>query len=152
MTGKDTDVTTLPDALELARTNQGLAVVSTLRADATIQASLVNAGGLAHPVTGEPILAFVASGGVKLANLRVRPQVTMTFSSGWNWAAVEGHAQLAGPDDPQPWLDADRLRLLLRDIFTGAGGTHDNWAEYDQVMADQRRTAVLITPRRVYSN
>ncbi len=86
------------------------------------------------------------------ANLRARPQVTTTFRSGWRWATVEGHAQLAGPDDPQPWLHAERLRLLLRNIFTGAGGTHDNWAEYDRAMAAERRTAVLITPQRVYSN
>ena len=145
-------MTTLHEALTLAGTEHGLAVVSTLRADASIQASLVNAGGLAHPVTGEPTLAFVANGKVKLANLRARPQVTTTFRSGWAWATVEGHAQLVGPDDPQPWLDAERLRLLLREIFTGAGGTHDNWAEYDQVIAEQRRTAVLITPQRVYSN
>ena len=145
-------MTTLQDALELGRPEHGLAVVCTLRADASIQASLVNAGGIVHPVTGEPILAFVASGRVKLANLRARPQVTTTFRSGGSWASVEGHALLAGPDDPQSWLDSERLRLLLRDIFTGAGGTHDNWADYDRVMAGQRRTAVLITPDRVYSN
>jgi len=145
-------MTTLQDVLELARTERGLAVVSTLRADASIQSSLVNAGGVTHPVTGEQVLAFVARGRVKLANLRVRPQVTTTFRSGWQWATVEGHAQLAGPDDPQPWLDAERLRLLFRDIFTGAGGTHDNWAEYDRVMAAERRTAVLINPQRMYSN
>jgi PPOX class probable F420-dependent enzyme len=145
-------VTTLQDALGPSRPEQGPAVVCTLRADASIQASLVNAGGLAHPITGEPILAFVASGGVKIANLPARPQVTTTFRSGWSWATVEGHAQLAGHDDSQPWLDAEPLRLLLRDIFTGAGGTHDNWVEYDRVMADQRRTAVLITPQRVYGS
>ena len=58
-----------------------------------------------------------------------------------------------GPDDPQPWLaDADQLRLLLREVFTAAGGTHDNWDEYDRVMAEQRRTVVLVSPSRVYSN
>jgi SAM-dependent methyltransferase len=50
--------------------------------------------------------------------------------------------------------DAFRLdvRLLLRGIFRAAGGTHDDWDAYDRVMADERRTAVLITPRRVYTN
>jgi hypothetical protein len=37
-------------------------------------------------------------------------------------------------------------------VFTAAGGTHDDWAEYDRTMAEQRRAAVLITPTRVYSN
>ncbi|MDX6262406.1 MAG: hypothetical protein QOH84_4094 [Kribbellaceae bacterium] len=143
-------MTTLAEAVALASEDQGLAVVSTLRADQTIQSSLVNAGVLDHPATGEPVLAFVTYGKVKLANLRVRPQLSVTFRQGWKWGTVEGRAQLAGPDDPQPWLDADSLRLLLRQIFTAAGGTHDDWDEYDRVMAEQRRTAVLITPERVY--
>ena len=78
--------------------------------------------------------------------------MTTTFKNGWQWATVEGSAELAGPDDPQPWLDNDRLRLLLRDVFTAAGGRHDDWDEYDRVMAEQRRTVVLVTPTRVYGN
>jgi hypothetical protein len=77
----------------------------------------------------------------------------VTFRKGWLWATVEGCAELAGPDDPQPWLtDAEQLRLLLREVFTAAGGTHDDWDEYDRVMAEQRRTVVLVAPTRVYSN
>jgi PPOX class probable F420-dependent enzyme len=142
----------LAEAWALSRDDHGLAVVSTLRADHTIQASLINAGVLDHPSTGEPALAFVTYGRVKLANLRQRPQVTTTFRAGWQWATVGGTAVLAGPDDPQPWLDPERLRLLLREIFTAAGGTHDDWPGYDRTMAEQRRTAVLITPSRIYSN
>lgn len=145
-------MTTLNEAAALARDERGLAVVSTLRADSTIQSSVVNAGVLPHPATGRPVLAFVTYGPVKLANLRARPQVTVTFRNGWRWATVEGHAELAGPDDPRPWLDAERLRLLRREVFTEAGGEHDDWAEYDRVMAEQRRAAVLIEPDRVYSN
>ena len=145
-------MTTLQEAASLAGDENGLVVVATLRANGTIQSSLVNAGVMIHPATGETILAFVASRGVKLANLRARPQITTTFRNGWQWAAVEGHAELAGPDDPQPWLDAEGLRLLLRAIFTAAGGEHDDWDEYDRVMAEQRRVAVLIGPDRVYSN
>ena len=101
----------------------------------------------------QPGLAFVTYGRVKLANLRARPQLAVTFRNGWQWATVEGDAELAGPDDPQPWLtDADQLRLLLREVFTAAGGTHDDWDEYDRVMAEQRRTVVLVAPTRVYSN
>ncbi len=146
-------MTTLEEAAALAAGESGLAVVSTLRADGTIQASLVNAGVLAHPSTGRPMLAFVTYGKVKLANLRARPQLAATFRRGWQWATVEGRAELAGPDDPQPWLtDPQRLRLLLREVFTAAGGSHDNWDEYDRVMAEQRRAVVLATPIRVYSN
>ena len=124
-------MTTLDDAVALASAESGLAVVSTLRGDGTIQASLVNAGVLPRPSTGEPTLGFVTYGKVKLANLRTRPQLAVTFRNGWQWATVEGTAELAGPDDPQPWLeDAEQLRLLLRDVFTAAGGTHDDWDEY----------------------
>mgnify|MGYP003530829471 FL=1 len=144
---------TLQEAVALAGADSGLAVVSTLRADQTIQASLVNAGVLPHPATGEPVLGFVTYGRVKLANLRARPQVSVTFRDGWQWATVEGDAELAGPDDPQNWLSgADQVRLLLREVFIACGGSHDDWAEYDRVMAEQRRTAVLITPTRIYSN
>ncbi|TGD88234.1 TIGR03618 family F420-dependent PPOX class oxidoreductase [Mycolicibacterium sp. CH28] len=146
-------MTTLHDAVALARADQGLAVVSTLRANQTIQASLVNAGILAHPATAEPVLAFVTYGRVKLANLRARPAVAVTFRDGWQWATVEGRAELAGPADPTDWLGwPEQLRLLLRDIFTACGGAHDNWDEYDRVMVEQGRTAVLVTPTRVYSN
>jgi PPOX class probable F420-dependent enzyme len=145
--------TTLNDAVALAAAESGLAVVSTVRADGTVQASLVNVGLLPHPATGQPSLGFTTYGKVKLANLRARPQLAVTFRNGWQWATVEGHAELAGPDDPQPWLaDADQLRLLLREVFTSAGGTHDNWQEYDRVMAEERRAVVLIAPTRVYSN
>jgi PPOX class probable F420-dependent enzyme len=137
----------------LAAAESGLAVISTVRADGTVQASLVNVGLLPHPATGQPSLGFTTYGKVKLANLRARPQLAVTFRNGWQWATVEGRAELAGPDDAQPWLaDADQLRLLLREVFTSAGGTHDNWDEYDRVMADERRAVVLIAPTRVYSN
>jgi PPOX class probable F420-dependent enzyme len=144
---------TLDEAWELSRDDRGLTIVSTARADGTIQSSLVNTGLVAHPTTGDRLLAFVAVGAakVKLANLRARPQITAAFRTGWRWAAVEGSAELAGPADPQPWLDAERLRLLLRDIYSAAGGTHDDWDTYDRVVAEEGRTAVLITPTRVYS-
>ncbi|WP_407688649.1 TIGR03618 family F420-dependent PPOX class oxidoreductase [Mycobacterium sp. HUMS_1102779] len=146
-------MTTLRDAVALAAGESGLAVVSTVRADATVQASLVNVGLLAHPATGEPALGFATYGRVKLTNLRARPQLAVTFRNGWRWATVEGRAELAGPDDPAPWpADADRLRLLLREVFTAAGGTHDDWDEYDRVMAAERRAVVLIAPTRVYGN
>ncbi len=146
-------MTTLSEAVSLARADSGLAVVSTVRADGSVQASLVNAGIVAHPATGDAVLAFVTYGPVKLANLRVRPQLALTFRAGWQWSTVEGRAELAGPYDTVTWLpDADGLRLLLREIFAAAGGTHDDWDEYDRVMAEQGRTAVLIAPTRVYSN
>jgi PPOX class probable F420-dependent enzyme len=143
----------LSDAVALAAAERGLAVISTSRADGSIQASLVNVGLLTHPATAVPVLGFVTYGRVKLVNLRARPRLAVTFRSGWQWATVEGTAELVGPDDTPAWpLDAEGLRLLLRETFTAAGGTHDDWASYDRVMAEQRRAVVLVAPTRVYSN
>ncbi|GAA3454733.1 TIGR03618 family F420-dependent PPOX class oxidoreductase [Dactylosporangium matsuzakiense] len=144
--------TTLERFAALAARDHGLVVVSTLRGGGTVQASVVNAGVLAHPLTGVPVVGFVTYGRVKLGNLRDRPQATVTARAGWEWATVEGSVTLVGPDDPADGVDAQRLRLLLREVFTAAGGAHDDWDEYDRVMVEQRRTAVLVEPARVYSN
>lgn len=133
--------------------DHGLVVVFTTRADGTGQASVVNASVLPHPVTGEPVVGLVARGDArKLDNLRRRPHTTVVFRAGWDWVAVEGPATLCGPGDALDGIDAERLRLLLREIFTAAGGTHDDFDTYDRVMAAERRTAVLISPARIYSN
>jgi PPOX class probable F420-dependent enzyme len=145
-------MTTLDEFAALGRTEQGLAVVATARADGSVQSSLVNAGVMPHPSTGERCLVFVTYGKVKLGNLRRRPRLAATFRSGWQWATVEGAAEIVGPDDPHPDVDAQRLRLLLREAFTAAGGTHDDWDEYDRVMAQQRRAVVFVPPERIYSN
>ncbi len=143
---------TLQDLIDLAGRDAGLAVVSTLRADATIQSSVVNAGVLLHPATGGQVVGFVTYGPAKLANLRARPQVTLTFRAGWQWVAVEGRAELIGPDDPHPAVDTDRLRLLRREVFTAAGGTHDDWDAYDRTMEAEGRVVVLVAPTRFVGN
>lgn len=133
--------------------DHGLVVVSTARPDGTIQSSVVNAGVLDHPLTGRPVVGLVSAGSSKrLTNLRERPRATVVIRAGWRWAGVEGPVDLAGPDDPLGDISAERLRVLLREIFTAAGGTHDDWDEYDRVMASERRVAVLVTPERTYGS
>jgi PPOX class probable F420-dependent enzyme len=143
-------MSSLDSFVAVARQVNYLAVVSTLRADQTIQSTLVNAGVLPSPLDGEPVLGFVTYGKVKLANLRERPQVTMTSVSGWRWSTVEGRAEIVGPDDLHDEVDAERLRTLLREVFEAAGGTHEDWDEYDRVMRSERRAAVLVRPTRIY--
>lgn len=146
-------MTDLDDFARVALADRGLCVLATGRADTTIQASVINAGVLDHPQTGVPVVGLVARGGTrKLQNFRRRPQATIVARSGWEWVAVEGDVDLIGPDDPSTAVDADALRLLLRAVFKAAGGEHDDWDEYDRVMAEDRRTAVFITPNRTYSN
>lgn len=131
-----------------------MAVVVTLRSDGSAQASVVNAGVLHHPVTGKPVVGFVARGGArKLANLRARPRVTVVFRSGWEWVAVEGDADLAGPDDVLEGIEPRDVHRLLRDVYSAAvGGSPDDWSELDQVMATEAHTAVFVSPVRIYSN
>lgn len=145
-----TDISAFAELLSL---DHGLCVVSTLRRDGSIQASVVNAGVMPHPLTGEQVVALVAVGGArKLHHLRADPRATIVARAGWQWAAVEGNAEIIGPDDPHPAVDSQGLRVLLRDIFRAAGGTHDDWDTYDRVMAEERRAAVLLVPRRIYTN
>ena len=143
-------MTDLSGFAELITLDRGLVVLSTLRSDGSIQSSVVNAGVLAHPLTGEQVVGLVAIGGSrKLDNLRADPRVSIVARAGWQWATVEGNAEIIGPDDARPGVD---VRVLLRDIFSAAGGTHDDWDTYDRVMAEERRAAVLVAPRRVYTN
>src|SRR5271168_4108014 len=139
-------MTDLSAFADLAAADHGLVTFTTLRRDGSAQSSVVNAGVMQDPLTNVPVVALVAIGGArKLAHLRADPRTTVTARAGWQWATVEGSAELIGPDD-------ERLRVLLREIFTAAGGTHDDWDTYDRVMREQRRTAVLISPTRIYAN
>jgi hypothetical protein len=135
---------------KLAPAEHGLATVSIARPDGTVHASVVNAGPIDDPVSGRPSIGFVALGGTrKLDLLRRRHNATITFRRGWEWVSVQGPVRLIGPDDPDPDFDAAGLRQLLRDVFIAATGTHDDWAEYDRVMAAERRCAVFVEATRI---
>jgi hypothetical protein len=148
----------LPATLERARAlgaqESGLAIAITGRADGSVQASVVNAGVLEHPVTAETVIGFVARGAVKkVTNLRVRPRATVVFRSGWEWVAVEGDADLVGPDDVLEGFAQQNMPRLLRQVYAAAvGGNEADWTDLDAAMADERHTAVLIRPVRAYSN
>jgi PPOX class probable F420-dependent enzyme len=145
-------MTDLAAFAQLVPQDNGLCVLTTARADGTMQSTVVSGGVMRHPVTGADVVARVAAGGTqKLRNLAARPQATIVVRAGFRWATAEGDAEIIGPDHPHPAFAADALPQLLRDIFVAAGGTHDDWDTYDRVMAEERRAAVLITPRRVYS-
>ncbi len=144
---------TLAEFAQLAGADHNFCVIATTREDGTVQASVVSAGVMRHPTGDADTVVCVAVGGSrKLANLRVRPATTVVASNAGSWITVEGRAELIGPDDPRPDVDPERLRQLLRDAFRAAGGTHDDWDTYDRVMAEQRRTLIVVSPTRVYSN
>jgi PPOX class probable F420-dependent enzyme len=146
-------VASIDDVRTLVALDNGLASVSIARPDGSLQSTVVNAGVIPHPVNGQPVVAFVARGGTrKLHHLRRDPRTTLLWRAGWAWATVEGTAELFGPDDPMAGLNDEALRLLLRQIYEAAGGVHEDWAEYDRVVAAERRVAVLVTPTRIYQN
>src|SRR5258708_5149002 len=120
--------------------DRGLAVITLIGLDGHMRPSVVNVGVLDHPLTGARAVGAVIQGRArKLANLRERRRVSVVLRAGWQWAAVEGPAQIVGPDDPVEGVGPERLRLLLREIFTAAGGQHEDFDEYDRVMAAEPR-------------
>lgn len=147
----------MPSDLSLVRKlsaeEHGLATVTTVRPDGTVHASVVNAGVIEDPVTGEISIGLVARGGTrKLELFRRNGHATIVFRRGWEWVAVQGATHIVGPDDVDPDFDDSKLPTLLREVFRAATGTHDDWEEYDRVMAEERRTAVFVDMDRVYSN
>jgi PPOX class probable F420-dependent enzyme len=144
----------LDQARALGGRESGLAVVVTSRRDGSPQASVVNAGVVDHPITGGRVVGFVVRGGArKLVNLRAHPRVTVVFRSGWEWVAVEGDAELAGPDDRIEGHDDVGVPGLLRTVYAAAvGGAPEDWSDLDPTMAAEGHTAVLVRPDRVYSN
>ena len=140
---------------ELAARERFLGVLVTTNADSSPQVSVLNAGVMASPLAaddGAGRVAAVIMPGAKNRNLRARPEATLVVRAGWEWIAVRGAVTLVGPDDPHPDFDADRLRLLLREVFHAAGGAHDDLETYDAVMLRERRCAVLVTPERFTTN
>jgi len=132
---------------ELAGSETGLCVISTSRPDGSSHATVVNAGVLEHPVSGANVVGFVVRGNShKLRHIARTGRCALTFRRSWAWAGIEGPAQIVGPDPPADGID---LAQLLRDVFTAAGGTHDDWDEYDRVMVEERRAVVLVHPERV---
>ena len=136
----------------LAAADRGLAVLATTRADGSVHASLVNAGLLPSPVDGRPCLGVVVRRDArKIPLLRRAGRASLTFRSGWEWVSVEGPVQLVEPHRSDV-VNAGDLPALLRAIFQAAGGTHDDWEEFDRVMAQERRVAVLVQPQRIIAN
>ena len=140
----------LSDIERLAGGDSGLVTFSVARADGSVHSSVVNAGVMDHPVSGERVVATVLRGpSWKLTRLREHPRCTLLFRVDWDWASVDGAAELIGPVDLFDGFDQADIPQLLRDVFRAAGGTHDDWDEYDRAMVEDGRTAVFIRPSRI---
>ena len=141
----------LDHVARLSAADHGLAVFTVARPDGSVHASVVSAGVLDDPVDGSPGVAAVVGGGTrKLDLLRQVGRATLVFKDGFDWSAVAGPIRLIGPDDGAEY----GLEVLptIRSVFEAAGGTHENWAEFDRVMAAERRCAVFVRADAVSSN
>jgi hypothetical protein len=135
----------------LAAADHHLAVFGVARPDGSVHASVVNAGVMDDPVDGSPGGAAVVGGGArKLALVRTAGRATLVFKDGWEWAAVSGPVRLVGPDDGSD-LGLD-VPETIRSVFRAAGGSHGDWAEFDRVMAEERRCAVFVRADSVSTN
>lgn len=143
----------LEDVTRFLAEETGLATISTVQADGRVLSSIANCGVIDHPVTGAPCVALVSGGrAARLQHVRRGSEVTVAVRRGWSWVGVTGPADLIGPADPADGIDGDDVRLLLRQIFVAAGGTHDDFDEFDRVMAEDGRTAILVAPDRIIGN
>jgi hypothetical protein len=57
-----------------------------------------------------------------------------------------------GFSPPSPRPSARSCPRFCGDVFLAATGTHDDWDEYDRVMAEERRTAVVIKASKIIGN
>jgi hypothetical protein len=138
---------------ELAEGDDHLAVLAANRVDGTIHASLVKAGVLDHPDTGQAVIGVVVAGSArKLDHLRHSGHATVVFKHGYRWVSAEGPVQLIRPADSATGDLDTPLPALLRLIYQAAGGSHDDWEEFDRAMRDDRRSAVLVRASKLTSN
>jgi hypothetical protein len=143
----------IEEVRQFLSTETGLATISTTQKNGRVLSSIANCGVIQNPLTGTDCVALVSAGkAARLGHVRRGSEVTIAIRRGWNWLAVTGAADLVGPSDPAAGIDAEALRLLLREIYKAAGGTHDDFEEYDRTMIKDRRTAVLVDPVRIIGN
>jgi hypothetical protein len=138
---------------ELAAADDYLAVAAVARPAGAVHASVVKAAVLDDPENGQPGVGMVVAGGArKLVLMRARGRATVVFKAGWRWVSVEGPVRLEGPDDPPPPGAGRAVLTTIRAVYVAAGGTHDDWDEFDRAMVEDRRCAVFVRAATITSN
>jgi PPOX class probable F420-dependent enzyme len=131
------DAVGLPELLEFVRPRHRM-VLTTFRADGTLQSSPVSAG---VDDDGRIVIASYPKR-AKSANIRRTPRASITvLSDEFNGAyvQVDGDAEVIDlPDAVEP----------LVDYFRAIAGEHPDWDEYRQAMVDQRKCLIRVTPTR----
>jgi PPOX class probable F420-dependent enzyme len=123
------DAVGLPELLEFVRPRHHM-VLTTFRADGSLQSSPVSGGVASYPQRA------------KSANIRRTPRASVTvMSDEFNgpYVQVDGDAEVIElPDAVEP----------LVDYFRSISGEHSDWDEYRQAMVDQGKCLIRVTPRR----
>lgn len=133
------------DDLDGLLAQNNVVVFTTFRRDGMPQQSLVTVGkmdgGLAFTTRSRNAKAYNLARDPRCAIMLVKPD-----SRGF--AVLDGRAEVLGPDNS----DADGLRLRLREVYrVAAGKEHPDWDEYDRVMLEEGRVAVLLKPDRIFA-
>ena len=131
------DAVGIDELLEFIRPRHRM-VLTTFRADGTLQSSPVSGGVDAQ---GRIVIASYPQR-AKAVNIRRDPRASvMVLSDEFNdaYVQVDGDAEVIGlPDAVEP----------LVDYFRVIAGEHPNWDEYRQAMVDQGKCLIRVTPRR----
>ena len=119
------------------------AVLTTYRKNGNAQMSIIVVGayrgGAAFTTTADR---------AKLRNLTrdARCSLLVSQDSWWGFLVLEGQAEILSPEN----TDAEGLQQTLRGVYRSISGEHPDWEAYDQARRDERRSAVLGPPDRVY--
>ena len=134
----------LPDNVREFITDNHEGVLTCFRRNGAAQMSIVTCGAY------EDGVAFTTTEDrSKLHNLRRNPRCSLLVSHrDWRpFVVLEGTARILSPGRTDP----EELKQALRDVFTAASGqVHPNWDEYDQVMVQDRRSAIVVVPDHIY--
>ena len=134
----------LPDNVKAFATENHQGVLTCFRRNGMPQMSIVTCGAY-----GDGVAFTTTADRAKLLNLKRDPRCSLMVSKQdwWGYLVLEGRATIVAPDN----TGADDLRQALRDVYRAATNQdHPNWEEYDQAMIDDRRSAVIVVPDRIY--
>ncbi len=133
------------DDLDGLLAHNNVVVFTTFRRDGMPQQSLVTVGkmegGLAFTTRSRNAKAYNLARDARCAVMLVKPDMRA-------FAVLDGRAEVQGPHN----TDAEALRLRLREVYrVAAGKEHPDWDEYDRVMLEQGRVAVVLRPDRIFA-
>ncbi|GAB04621.1 PPOX class probable F420-dependent enzyme [Gordonia amarae] len=122
-----------------------IGILATLKSSGLPQLSPVTA---VYDRDADIIYVSMTDDRAKTKNLRRDPRAAIEFTGpdGYTWATAEGAVELIGPGTDPDGPEAD----ALVDYYRRGAGEHPDWAEYRQVMVDDRRVLMVLRVGHVY--